>query len=67
MRTYADFPVGTVGFLKALQANVEAAHSDMVGACAVSTDPKVRGAWERWRAFQEITEFHANGKKAEQK
>ncbi len=67
MRTYADFPVGTVGFLKALQANVEAAHSDMVGACAVSTDPKVRGAWERWRAFQEITSFHMESGKSKEK
>lgn len=69
MRTYQDFPFGTAGFIKALQANVDAAHADVMGACAVSTDPKVRGAWERWRAFQEITEHHvtAGKQKAEQR
>ena len=63
MKPYSDFRVGSEGFLRDLRTNTDEAHAELLGHCAASTDPKVRGAWERWRAFHEITTFHANSGK----
>lgn len=54
MKAFAEYRNGD-GFMKDLRDGVAAAHSEMVGACAVSSDPRVTAAWARWKTYQDLT------------
>lgn len=62
MKAYKDFRRDPVLMLRDFAENVNAAHQDLLGRCAVSVDPGVRGAYERWKAISDVRTFLENRK-----
>lgn len=56
MREYQDFRHGEL-FLKDLKVNLEEAAQGLHGACASSTDPRVRGEFARHNELKKMIEF----------
>lgn len=47
---------------KLVEANLQAAISSLHGACSQSTDPKVRGAFDKMRAIEQLLVIISNAK-----
>lgn len=47
---------------KLVEAHLQSAISSLHGACSVSTDPKVRGAFDKMRAIEQVLGIISNAK-----
>lgn len=56
MRAY-DPKRSDSAFLKDLAHNLGSAQESLMARCAVSDDADVRGAYERWKALNEVSKF----------
>lgn len=57
MMEYSDYRHSLKGFLTDHQGNIQEALVNLFGHCANSPDADVRGAYERWRALNDLKTF----------
>lgn len=57
MMEYDDYRHSMKGFLTDHSGNVHEALVNLFGRCANSTDADVRGAYERWKALNDLKTF----------
>lgn len=57
MIEYSDYRHSLKGFLSDHSGNIHEALTNLMGCCMHSTDPDVRGAYERWKALNDLKTF----------
>lgn len=53
----------TLGWSKSADSDAAISKKHLMGACARSTDPEVRGAYNKWLELETISVFLKNGVK----